>query len=221
MAVVLAAAIYPKPTPRLVFMGSTFNATDLTTYTFSNQVLGEISPFRTIIIGLHCEDAATAFSVSSMSVRAPGAGSGIAATSRIISSNTPAIKAGIFTAPVRSGYIGDVVVTFSEAITSCGISIWAAYNLQSEVPYATATGTADAANLVLITKGGGFIIATSTNAAAGDTCTWTLATEQYDTNATDIQMTGAHLLNTDGGSKTVVADYVTGTAVQSAAAAFR
>lgn len=211
----LVAAIYARPRPSLSFIGSTFSATDTDPYTFSAQALGLPHPFRTIIVGVHVEDAATNFSISSVTVQ------GLAATQAIATGNTPAIKAAIYAVGVKSGWTGDVVVDLSEAVTSCGISIWAAYNLDSITPTETGSTALDNTAITLITKPDGFVIAASTNAAAGDTCTWTGVTEQYDANATDIQMTGAHFAPTSGVSVSATADYVTGTAQQTVAAAFR
>lgn len=221
----LTAAIYARPNPTLVFLGSTFSASDLTTYTFSAQSLGKPDHCRTIIVGVHSEDAATNYSISSITVQ------DIAATSAVSIGTSPAIKAAIWTAPVRSGWIGDVVITFSEAITCCGISLWAAYNLRSNTLTDSNTSATDAGPTAVSTHAHGIVIAVSTNAAAGDTCTWTGGpglTEQYDVNATDIQMTGASAVLTAaggtpaaGGRFNVVADYVTGTAVQNVAASFR
>jgi hypothetical protein len=211
----LTAAIYAKPRPSLVFVGSTFSAVDTDPYTFTAAGLGAPGHFRTIIVGIHCEDAATNYSISSVTVQ------GFTATQVVASANSPAIKAALYAVTVRSGWTGDVVVDFSEGITSCGISVWAAYNLDSNTAVATTTATADNTGMTVITKGDGIVIAAATNASNSDTCTWTGVTEAYDADATDIRMTGGSFIPTSGASVTATADFVTGTAVQAVAASFR
>jgi lysophospholipase L1-like esterase len=114
---------------------STFDATDLTTYTFTGRALGAANANRWIVIGMAFR-AGTAITVTSVTC------GGVTLTKDAEARNTTAGVSGasLYSGPVPNGTTGDVVVTFSGAASRCGISIYAS-NTIAGVAYNSGTGT--------------------------------------------------------------------------------
>lgn len=146
--------------------------TDLTTYTFTNCILPPVSanpyvqtatgdndnlihsPGHVLtLIGIHAEDALSAYTVSSVTV------GGQTASSGRDNGGLQAISSAIFflNANRRQEATGsDIVVTFSEAITGCAISVVGVHNVASNsaIPFGTGS-SATATGVVTVSLQGG------------------------------------------------------------------
>lgn len=115
------------------FVSCTADTSNSTTYTFSSHATGTAGTRKTIV-GVSGLDAATSFSVSSMTV-----GGAAAAESVDNSVDTGSlIQTAIYIIDNPSGTTATIAVTFSEAITSASVCVWAAYDIISETPVDTA-----------------------------------------------------------------------------------
>lgn len=160
MTPLLRRVLFNSPAPRVKLLHFASSASDLTTYTFtnvplgergtngftSNEVYGDSIMLRTparkaIVIVVHAEDAAATFSVSSVTA---GTVAGIEAVDR--GGATSAINTAIyvFTEAEISQFTNEsVVVTMSEAVTSCAIGVLLVENFSVLLllTSATAVGT--------------------------------------------------------------------------------
>ena len=166
--------------PSLVYVTSVGLDTNLTTYTFSAASMGTEGATRKIIIGVGAEDALTGFTINSVTV------GGVAAASVVTTSADTGslVQSGLFIVDLPTGATADVVVTLSEACTSCGIAIWAAYDLTSSTPAATASQfQTSSANIVLSMNVlvGDLIVGVSTNEQSSNAATWAGLTEDAET----------------------------------------
>ena len=109
-----------------------FSTTDLTTYTFSAQTLGEAHATRKIIVAIAGVSGATSRTISSVTV------DGVTATAvitRINSGNSRNGHASIYIADVPSNTTGDVVVTWSGSMLNTMIGLYSAINFSSSTAH--------------------------------------------------------------------------------------
>lgn len=131
---------FGRTVPKVTLLDMKSDATDLTTYTFTACNCGSLGSTRTaaaetttslphiqstgraaIIVCIHSEDAATAFSITSCSL---GGVAGVEAVDR--GGATNAVNSGIYvfdTAAIAGITNTDIVVVMSEAVTSCAIGV--------------------------------------------------------------------------------------------------
>jgi hypothetical protein len=112
--------------PWIKFLSASASDTDATTYTFSSVNLDPGRPFRQgrdhYVLAIHGEDAADAFTVSTATI-AGVAASEIFETPSTTTTTCTAIY--ILTSQGVGGVSsGDIVITFSEAVTGCGYGLW-------------------------------------------------------------------------------------------------
>ena len=161
---------------------STSNPTGTNPYTFASQNVGTASGDRYTLVGLATEDAATAFSVSSVAVN------GDAATLVVDEGGTQLASAAFFILFNPAGTSEDVIVTMSEAISNSSVCLWSITGLSSTTATDTATGnkggvtTTMTLDVDLSAGGVGAGICGEEN--TGRTFTWTGFTEEVDGNAT-------------------------------------
>jgi len=152
----------------ITYITTASDATDLTTYTFSTQSIGDANSSRKVIVGVH--GSINFQTVSTVTV------GGISATI-LVQEATLGIVAAIAIAEVPTGTTADVVVTFTGAMDRCAIGIWRAVGSISMTPIDTGSSTADPGTDTLTSVIGGYCVCVGTG---GDTATWTNATENYD-----------------------------------------
>jgi hypothetical protein len=111
------------PPPANAWIGATNLTTNLTTYTFTAASLGTAHADRYVIVGV-ASVAGFARTISSATI------GGVAAT--LNHNQNLGFTGRIISAAVPTGATGDVVLTFSGAMTSCAIGVWAAYNIGSD-----------------------------------------------------------------------------------------
>jgi len=218
-----------RPDINCEFLGpAVSDATDLTTYTFTAQKFGRPHSARHLIVAYHAEDALATFTLSSMTITPTGQ-TAIGTTSATATGAAPTIKAGLRYARVPVGWSGDVSLTFDEAITSCGIAIYALYGIPSYRIFgnllqpAIQTGgvAADNTAFALNSYGPAVVICAATVDASGDRCTYTGVDEMYDQDiGAEAGMAGGFRKYTSTGGISTTADFVTGTTVEARTAVF-
>jgi hypothetical protein len=160
---------------------NTADEVDRTVYTFNAQPVGGAGNRKTIV-GVAGRDSAIDFTILSVTVN------GVAATNVVTNAieTGSTIQTGIFIIDNPTGVTADIVVTFSEIITQCGIAVWAAYDLVSSTPTDTAqqfqTASANI-DLSLDVQAGGVAVGMSGAGGAAAVCAWAGLVEQFDADA--------------------------------------
>ena len=153
------------------FAGDTFDATDLTTYTFSGHALGTAAGNRKVVVGV--TGSGSARTVASVTV------GGISATLVKAEIDTDAASE-LWQADVPTGTTGDVVVVWSGSNSSCGIGVWAVYAAKSAA-HDTGNNTADPMVDTLNIPANGVAIGIGcASGAQNPTSAWTNLTEDFD-----------------------------------------
>ncbi|MDZ4818541.1 MAG: hypothetical protein SGJ20_06155, partial [Planctomycetota bacterium] len=151
------------------FVSCTTSAANLTTYTFTAHATGTAGTRKTIV-GVTGEDGTSDFSVDSMTV------GGVSAAEVVDSANaSSAIQSALYIIDNPSGTTADIVVTFSEAVTSSAVCVFAAYDISSETAVATASQyQATSANIVLSldVSADGVAVGQSAFEGSSQTTTW-------------------------------------------------
>ena len=159
------------------YTDSDVDTADLTTYTFAAMSLGAAATNRYIVVSVGGAYSAAARSLSTVTV------GGVAATV-VVTVGSQLYPAGIAIAAVPTGATGDIVVTFSNGVSRCGIGGYRLTGLQSATPTATATDVVSAANALSASLaipadgcGIGYVIADGSDPR---TWSWTNLTENFD-----------------------------------------
>ncbi len=203
----------------ITFIGCTGDATDLTTYTFTNHATG-VAGARKTIVGVGAADAATDFNVSSVSV------GGVSATEVVDSADVNSlVQSAIYIIDNPSGTTATIDVTWSEAVTGAAICVWAAYDVLSETATATATQfqTSSAAiTLSLNVNADSIAVGMSSCRDGLQTTTWAGMTERADTSVeTSTHAYSAADTQTSGAPLAVTADWSGASDSIGASASFR
>jgi len=156
------------------FLQATNDTSDLTTYTFSSQNLGDVAADRLIIVGISSRKAGGSTTISSVTI------GGVTAT---VIQNTNTVTntdvGAIAYAVVPSGTTGDIVIVFGAGMVRCAIQVYRAINLESTTPYDSDTSLAADPTVNLDVPAGGFAIGTGIT-AANSNAAWTGLTEDHD-----------------------------------------
>lgn len=170
------------PTPTISYVTTTTLDANLTTYAFSTVSTGPAGATRKTAAAFCADDnGATNFSVSSATLDSNS-------MAEVVDSASTAttVQCAIYIIDNPSGTSGDFSVTFSEAVNSASVSVWAIYDLNSSTATDTATD-ADATNAaalslnVDLSANGVGIAACTYHSGATNQFTFTGATERYDT----------------------------------------
>lgn len=195
----LAKGTFKRPIPSYRFLGAQALNTDLTTYTFTGVYIGRPDPSRIICLACHAEDAATTFTLVSGTI------DGIACTLKVTGAPAEVVVSGFLNAQVPMKENVNITVTWSEAVTSCAIGVYALYDF---VPYsmgwhsqseATGTGAMNVENNQ-VPEVYGVTIGASSN-VGGETAAWSTVTagqngfltEHYDNDSAELGYSGASL----------------------------
>jgi hypothetical protein len=199
-SVMAVASFGPADIPSRLFCGEAFSTTDLSTYTFSTEDIGPAHASRLVVVAVKANrNAVGANSVSSMTI------GGVAATKAVDEGGADRFIVEIWYASVPTGTTGDVVVTFANAQTDCGVLVYALYNLRSTTP--TDTGSGGAGSLTIDLPEYGQLVAIARDGSV----TWTGATEDYDsptesrTSASRGEVTAATGVTVSAGTLEIVA----------------
>lgn len=167
--------------------------TDLTTYTHTVTITGLDDNARvTVVVGIVAEDSATDYTVSSVTVD-----SNATSNYRMQGNNTMASAFFSTTSEITGAASVDVAVTYSEAITSSVVCVWALENLEDNRPaYVADTGNNGAGNLMALannaTTRDGFVLGVCADATnSGVTFTWVGPTEVEDTGNGEFEYSNA------------------------------
>ena len=160
----------------LTFLQTAASTSDLTTYTFSSQNLGEAASDRYIVVAVHARsNEGGASSVSSVTVG--GVSATIIQQIYKLYSNTPNVVA-LAMAKVPTGTTGNVVVTLNKGSLRCAIGLWRLTNIK-DTPTDSGKSSDSTPTYNLDIKAGGYAIAAATKEQGA--FTWTNITEKYDT----------------------------------------
>jgi hypothetical protein len=148
-----------------------------------------------IYVGVIVEDAAATFSISSLTVDGAGA------TEVVDEDGSLAVNTGFYRiGPVTNAGTVSITVSYSEAITSSGVCVWAAKNLLSAVPTSSVADDETAGGNAVLTTGttvlGGYVLAVCVGTATAQAFTWGVLTEQQDTQSGEMDYTTADGLAT-------------------------
>ena len=170
------------------------SATDLTTYTFSSQNLGEAAFDRTIICAV---SGRTQDGTSSGNVISSVTIGGVSATIAVQGQNSGNTQ-GIAIASVPTGTTGDVVVVFAETMTNAEVSLYRCTGISTTV-YDSGTSTASVGTYDLDIPANGVAVAMMKNDDGSQTATWAGLVETYDeqdTTGNDISGSAAEFSTT-------------------------
>ncbi len=170
----------------------TDNAVDgsaTTTYTFTNKAIGTAATGRRIIVGVS-SGAGSSATISSLTI------GGNAATQVAFLDGTVSLSmiSAIYILQVDTGTTATIVVTFSGSRSSCGVGVWAAYDLQSSTATFTGTSSGSPPSVGSVScNAGGVIVAQSiVYAGSTPTFTWSGLTERFDEQlVSQVAQTGA------------------------------
>lgn len=164
--------------------GTTNISTNLATYTFSAHAIGTAAADRIVVVMINGTLVTTATTVSSITI------GGNAATlhGTQIDSTPLRPKQAMAGLLVTSGTTADIVITWTQTLESCQISVWALTGtggvflpIVRDVRTATTTGTVATSALVVPPNGAVIAQAVFVDTTAGTTdITWTGPTEASD-----------------------------------------
>lgn len=161
----------------LSFLTSAGSATDLTTYTFSDQTFGTASSDRYIVLTINSRDAGENNpQVSSVTIGGVSASIVVQDVNQATNANISAIAI----AAVPTGETGDVVITFNTEVLRCVIALYKVTELYQTTPSDTDSSTASSPSVSLDIPAKGFSIATACTASDSGTFSWTGLTENHD-----------------------------------------
>src|SRR3990167_7975156 len=148
-----------------------------TTYTFSGRSISTASTDRKIVVSVVSQDALNNPTISSLTI------GGISASQVVSLSGTPSSNdylAALWQATVPTGTTADIVVTFTNPSSNCGIGIWAVYGAAAGAAD-TGSSAADPAAVSLDIPADGIAIGAH-QGSASPSFTWTNLTENFDGN---------------------------------------
>ena len=158
----------------VVFATSAVSATNATTYTFSGKSFSVASSDRKVVVSICASGNLADPIISTVTI------GGVTAAVVVSLHGTPATQdylMALWQAAVPTGATGDVVVTFTGQIGSCGIGIWAVYGAATAASDTDSSGS-DPATVSLDVPASG--IAIGAHQAGDGTFTWTGLTENFD-----------------------------------------
>lgn len=159
----------------ITLVANEVDATDATTFTFSDVPFGAPNANRKIVVVAVGEDVNT---ISAISMGGVG-GSSVIETS---SGGAAPVRVFIYQADVPTGLTGDIVVTWDGSAAHCGIGVWRITGCGTGPSAAEDTGTSFGAHPLTasmnVSAGGVILAAASSNNS--DTYTWAGTTESYD-----------------------------------------
>lgn len=158
----------------LTYIGGNKDTGAATTYTFLAEPIGTAAADRRVIIAVHGDDTAATYSISSMTV------GGVTTTINSEVGSTTKLAA-ITTTLVPTGTTADVVITFSEAISMCSITVWSAIGMLSNTAIDAGTSVADPSTVTLVSGDNGFGVAAFTGVSA-NTIVLSGCTERFNSN---------------------------------------
>lgn len=165
-----ASARVPPPIAA-TYRQSAVSSANSAAYTFPGLAIGDPSPTRRVVVGVAWRTGGGTLPLTSVTI------GGIPASVDVQPGGANSVA--IVSAVVPTGTTADVVVTLPETTARCGIGVW---TLNDGEP----TGqTAQAAvsltlDLTVATSAGNVVIAVVATSTAGDTFTWSGASERYD-----------------------------------------
>lgn len=190
----------------ITYLQSATTATNGTTMTFSSQNVGTADADRYVIVGIigRSNDGANK-TLDSVTI------GGVSATISVSGWNSGNVAA-IAIAAVPSGTTATVALTFSDTMTSAGISMWSELKVSSLTATSTGTDTTDAlsANINLTN---GFVVAIAKSDTGSDSATWTNADENQDGADADSNAysSGSKSYTTTQTGLAITCDWATGT----------
>lgn len=154
--------------------------TDATSYTFTAAGVGTAGSNRTLIIAVANANlsGSSTPSISDLTVNGASAGSPIYQRA----AGTNAVFVTFYAYQLTSGTTADIVATFSETATRCGIAVYAVYDLQSTTPKDSAEDLSSPCALALDITPGDLILAAAygTTGSTTEQWSWTNATEDAE-----------------------------------------
>lgn len=193
----------------ITFLQCAQNTTDGSSFTFSAQNTGTASSDRHTIVTIAGEDSASDFTVSTVTV------GGDSATELYSTLAAASVESAIFGLANTAGTSEDVVVTFSEAVTSANICLYQVNNLNSLTPVDTSNDAAEEAcasgglnsvcDLVIDAQNGGILVGVLAKSVAGSSAvTWSGLTEDQEVGASESSIsTASHVVTADETNRTV------------------
>ncbi len=178
-------------------LGCTHISTDLTTYTFSSANVGTARSDRLSVIGVIGVDTAGTFTVNSVTI-----GGDSATEITETATNDVITISSIYQMSNASGTAEDIVVTFSEAITSASVCVWAVYSLTSQTAVDTAATKSTSAAVLSLntdTQADGIVIGSGMAYSPSQITSWTGLTEVSEVAQTE-HKTSQAFLNPSSGS---------------------
>lgn len=170
----------------------TDNAVDgstTTTYTFTSRAIGTAATGRRVIVGVS-SGAGSSATISSVTIGGNAASQVVFLDGTVSASTISAL----YILQVDAGTTATIVVTFSGSRTSCGIGVWAAYDLLSSTATFTGTSSASPPSVGSVSCSAGGIIVAQGIVYSGSTSTftWSGLTERFDEQlVSQVAQTGA------------------------------
>lgn len=148
------------------------SAADASSYTYSSKSIGTAASGRRVHVGVSCVQS-PAVTITSLTI------GGVSATQSVnLASSGNLSPISIYTLQVDTGTTATIVVNLSGVALSCGIGVWASYDLNSSTPTATQTSTGDPSTGLISVEAGGVLIGYCGGYGSPvPTYTWTNLTE--------------------------------------------
>ena len=198
-----------KPAITNTYITFTSDTASQTTYTFNNVPIGGDG---LIAIVVHNESGASR-PISSATIN------GTAATIASQVSQGPGAlqftNTGIIYSRVSSGTTANVSITFTGAVTRCGIGVYRIQNNISDTPIQTQTSSLTSGTGLTITFTGLTISnvgVCGTTLGIANPVVWSGATENYDVQLVSLtEMSGANFITTSSGNRTITTSHINST----------
>lgn len=170
-----------------------------TIYTFSAVDLGDPSARRMIVLGVGGYDNTdSATTISSVTVNGVAVTTAVTRTETVTGFRT---MAGLYYIELDAGSSATIVVTFSSAVDSCYVAVWALHGYGSATPAFTTAhslknDTSSALNLSCNVAIGDTVIAYFFDLGNSGSVVWTGLTENFDRATGEDTRSGASLIAT-------------------------
>lgn len=173
--------VAPSVSASVVYCDQQSQEPNLSTYTFPNVGIGTASSDRFIICAVIAPSSAATPSLTSVTI------GGNPATQLCTIKDAVALSNfALYGLAVPTGTTATIVVNLSASPNRCGVMTWAAYNLISTTPIATATSNATTLNTSIAVQAGGILVgASGQNGGTAPDWSWTNLTERVDVDCGD------------------------------------
>jgi hypothetical protein len=164
------------------YAASTTIATNTNTYTYNSHAIGTAAADRYVVVGYHAVHTLTDAVVNSITL----GGNNMTEIRQDKTNQAVDAYTGLFIRAEASGTTANIVVSWSQTMSNCTISVWALYGIDGTEFHDngdnTGASTATSVSTTLNIASGGVAVAVAIGTANNAAHTATGLTEDYDAN---------------------------------------